>query len=160
MSPLLLHSVLTHVASELKAFPDLYAERGRVIAEEERNARLDTALFVAQLSFPGVPTNLHFFEPRWETGSQRPCGHSPYPELIRYRLMLRRCLESPTPRFGMIMPPKSTSTNATMEFGTMLEIRSVRMLHDGRSLVHTWGVSRFRVLERGTFDGYLVGRIE
>lgn len=74
--------------------------------------------------------------------------------------MLRRCLESPTPRFGMIMPPKSASTNATMDFGTMLEIRSVRMLPDGRSLVHTWGVSRFRILERGTFDGYMVGRIE
>lgn len=57
------------------------------------------------------------------------------------------------------MPPKPTS-NASMEFGTMLEIRSVRMLPDGRSLVHTWGVSRFRVLERGSLDGYMVGRIE
>lgn len=42
----------------------------------------------------------------------------------------------------------------------MLEIRTVRMLPDGRSLVHTWGVSRFRVLERGTLDGYTVGRVE
>lgn len=47
-----------------------------------------------------------------------------------------------------------------MEFGTMLEIRGVRMLHDGRSLVNTWGGSRFRILERGTLDGYMVGRIE
>jgi Lon protease-like protein len=74
--------------------------------------------------------------------------------------MLRRCLESPTPRFGMVMPPKSASSNVTMEFGTMLEIKGVRMLPDGRSLVHTWGVSRFRILERGTLDGYMVGRIE
>jgi len=74
--------------------------------------------------------------------------------------MLRRCLESPTPRFGMIMPPTSASSNVSMDFGTMLEIRKVRMLHDGRSLVHAWGVSRFRVLERGTLDGYVVGRIE
>ena len=73
--------------------------------------------------------------------------------------MLRRCLESPTPRFGMIMPPKSAS-NVSMDFGTMLEIRSVKMLPDGRSLVHTWGVSRFRILERGTLDGYMVGRVE
>lgn len=74
--------------------------------------------------------------------------------------MLRRCLESPTPRFGIIMPPKTASTSVNMDFGTMLEIRQVKMLHDGRSLVHTWGVSRFRVLERGTLDGYMVGRVE
>ena len=74
--------------------------------------------------------------------------------------MLRRCLELPTPRFGMVMPPKSASTNVTMEFGTMLEIRSVRELHQGRSLVQTWGVSRFRILEKGMLDGYMVGRIE
>ena len=73
--------------------------------------------------------------------------------------MLRRCLESTPPRFGMIMPPRSAS-NVSMDFGTMLEIRSVRMLSDGRSLVHTWGVSRFRILERGSLDGYMVGRIE
>jgi len=58
------------------------------------------------------------------------------------------------------MPPRTVSTNVTMEFGTMLEIRGVRMLHDGRSLVNTWGGSRFRILERGTLDGYMVGRIE
>jgi len=34
------------------------------------------------------------------------------------------------------------------------------MLHDGRSLVQTWGVSRFRVLESGMRDGYMVGRVE
>lgn len=56
------------VVSELEAFPELYAERGKLIAEEERNARLDTPLFVCQLSFPGVPTNLHFFEPRYKMG--------------------------------------------------------------------------------------------
>jgi len=85
---------------------------------------------------------------------------SPNVEPIRYRLMLRRCLESPTPRFGMVMPPKSTSTNAGMDFGIMLEIRCVKMLPDGRSLVQTLGGSRFRILERGTLDGYAVGRIE
>lgn len=74
--------------------------------------------------------------------------------------MLRRCLESPTPRFGMIMPPKSASSRASMDFGTMLEIERVRMLPDGRSLVQTCGVSRFRILERGMLDGYMVGRVE
>ena len=80
--------------------------------------------------------------------------------MIRYRLMLRRCLESPTPRFGVVMPPKTASSRISVEFGTMLEIRTVKMLPDGRSMVYTLGVSRFRILERGTLDGYLVGRVE
>ncbi|KZT24500.1 hypothetical protein NEOLEDRAFT_1134878 [Neolentinus lepideus HHB14362 ss-1] len=124
----------------LKAFPEAYAERGRTIEEEEKAARLDTPLFVCQLSFPGMPTLLHIFEPR-------------------YRLMLRRCLSS-TPLFGMIMPPRSSASGSQTEYGTMLEIRSVQMLPDGRSMVETWGVWRFRILERAIVDGYLVGRIE
>ncbi|EIN10633.1 LON-domain-containing protein [Punctularia strigosozonata HHB-11173 SS5] len=130
-----------------KAFPELYRERGEAIEAEERDARLDTPIFVAQLSFPGMPTLLHFFEPR-------------------YRLMLRRCLESPNPSFGMIMPPRAPTSTAAggtagdFGYGTMLEIRSVQMLRDGRSMVETWGTYRFRIVERGTLDGYMVGRIE
>ena len=76
--------------------------------------------------------------------------------------MLRRCLESPTPQFGMIMPPRATPTGLPSdgEYGTMLDIRSVQMLPDGRSLVETWGSFRFRILERSSSDGYAVGRIE
>jgi len=74
--------------------------------------------------------------------------------------MLRRCLESPSPRFGMIMAPKPGAGSPLSEYGTMLEIRSVQMLSDGRSMVETWGSFRFRLLERGTLDGYMVGRIE
>ncbi|KAF8897554.1 PUA-like domain-containing protein [Infundibulicybe gibba] len=125
----------------LKAFPDIYTERHDAIESEERDARLDTPIFVCQLSFPGTPTLLHFFEPR-------------------YRLMLRRCLEQPNPRFGMIMPPKAGAPSPHVDYGTMLEIRSVQMLPDGRSMVETWGTHRFRILERGTLDGYMVGRIE
>lgn len=72
--------------------------------------------------------------------------------------MLRRCLESPYPRFGMIMSPKAGSPQT--DYGVMLEIRSVQMLPDGRSMVETWGSTRFRILERGTLDGYMVGRVE
>lgn len=130
----------------LKAYPDSYAARGHAIAVEERDARLDTPIFVAQLSFPGMPTLLHFFEPR-------------------YRLMLRRCLEAPSPVFGMIMPPRAApisgiGVDGGCEFGTMLEIKSVQMLPDGRSMVETWGTHRFRILERGTLDGYMIGRVE
>ncbi len=48
----------------LKAFPAPYAERGSMIEAEERDTRLDTPIFVCQLSFPGMPTMLHLFEPR------------------------------------------------------------------------------------------------
>ncbi|KAF8204996.1 LON-domain-containing protein [Pholiota molesta] len=129
----------TIMAIILKAYPLLYQERGDAIEEEERHARLNTPIFVCNLTFPGIPTFLHFFEPR-------------------YRLMLRRCLESPYPRFGMIMSPKAGSPQT--DYGVMLEIRSVQMLPDGRSMVETWGSTRFRILERGTLDGYMVGRVE
>jgi Lon protease-like protein len=144
------HSSCIHLIScspaVLKAYPESYNGRGQVIATEEHDARLSTPIFVGQLSFPGVPTLLHFFEPR-------------------YRLMLRRCLEAPTPTFGMIMPPRAApvaglGVDAGTEFGTMLEIRSVQMLPDGRSMVETWGTHRFRILERGSLDGYMIGRVE
>ncbi|KAG8968560.1 hypothetical protein FRC03_006960 [Tulasnella sp. 419] len=108
---------------------------------QERIARLDTPIFVCQLSFPGMPTLLHFFEPR-------------------YRLMLRRCLQSPNPAFGIVMPPQGPVGNEGNDYGTMLEIVSVQMLPDGRSMVETRGTYRFRIVERGNLDGYLVGRIQ
>lgn len=57
------------------------------------------------------------------------------------------------------MPPRVVGSPGN-DYGTMLEIRSVQMLPDGRSVVETWGTHRFRILERGTLDGYMVGRIE
>jgi hypothetical protein len=48
----------------LKAFSPAYIERGEIVQQEERDARLDTPIFVCQLSFPGIPTFLHFFEPK------------------------------------------------------------------------------------------------
>ncbi|KAI9000971.1 hypothetical protein BD414DRAFT_473210 [Trametes punicea] len=131
----------------LEAFPDAYAERGATIEAEEHDARLNTPVFVCQLSFPGMPTMLHFFEPR-------------------YRLMLRRCMESPNPSFGMIPPPRAASSSSAgvsstgNDYGTMLAIRNVHTLPDGRSLVETWGTWRFRIMERGTLDGYMVARVE
>lgn len=84
-----------------------------------------------------------------------------FTHIRRYRLMLRRCLEAGPgrARFGMIMPSRPGSS-ATVEYGTMLEIRSVQTLNDGRSMVETWGTYRFRILERGSLDGYMVGRVE
>ena len=76
--------------------------------------------------------------------------------------MLRRCLETPHPCFGMVPSPRASATTSSPgnEFGTMLEIRNVQMLPDGRSVVETWGSYRFRIMERGVLDGYMVGRVE
>jgi len=46
------------------------------------------------------------------------------------------------------------------KYGTMLYIVDIHLLPDGRSLIETVGVSRFRVLRSGTRDGYTVGKVE
>lgn len=77
--------------------------------------------------------------------------------------MLRRCFQksNTNPSFGMIMPPTVAGGRSSgNDFGTMLEIKSVKMLHDGRSIVETRGTYPFRIMERGTMDGYMVARIE
>ncbi|CAD6891126.1 unnamed protein product [Tilletia laevis] len=123
--------------------PSLYTERRLAAELDEAKARLSAPIFVCTLAYPEMPTVLHIYEPR-------------------YRLMVRRCLESGNPRFGMVMPARTSSPNAPgmYEYGTMLEIRSVQMLPDGRSMIETVGSYRFRVLETGTLDGYTVGRVE
>lgn len=128
----------------LTGFPQESTERREAIERDERDSRLDTPLFICTLAFPGMPTILHVFEPR-------------------YRLMLRRCVESGTPRFGMLLPARGTgnpSLQGVMEYGTMLDIKSIQMLPDGRSMVETVGSYRFRLLEKGSLDGYTVGRVE
>lgn len=125
-------------------FANEYDDRTAAIERDERDARLDTPIFVCTLAFPGMPTILHVFEPR-------------------YRLMIRRCIESSNPRFGMVLPNRGTGAphlQGVMEYGTMLEIQSVQMLPDGRSMVETVGTHRFKLLEKGSLDGYTVGRIE
>ena len=143
--------------SVLRAFPEAHAERERVIEQEERHSRLDTPIFVCQLSFPGLPNVLHFYEPRYilyPSGQYRltPC---------RYRLMLRRCVQTPDACFGMIMPLTAAGGRSTgNDFGTMLKITGIKQHNDGRFLVETRGIYRFRIIERDTLDGYIVARIE
>ncbi|KAG8993107.1 hypothetical protein FRB90_000790 [Tulasnella sp. 427] len=66
---------------------------------------------------------------------------------------------TPNPAFGMIMPPRTNAPPDAEEYGTMLEIKSVQMLPDGRSMVETRGTHRFRIAEKGVLDGYMVARI-
>lgn len=130
-------------SSNVWGMSTMYEERKLAIENEERESLLSTPIFVCTLGFPYMPTILHIFEPR-------------------YRLMIRRCLESGHPRFGMVMHSQdmSSSTPGMSTYGTMLEIKSAQMLPDGRSMIETVGSHRFRVKEKGSLDGYTVGRIE
>jgi Lon protease-like protein len=116
-------------------------------AEKHEDLELDTPIFVCTLSFPSIPTFLHIFEPR-------------------YRLMIRRALESGDRKFGMVLhnstrqPQGTLGSVAYYEYGTMLEIINMQLLPDGRSVIETVGVSRFRVLKDGELDNYKVGKIE
>lgn len=129
--------------------PEALAARAEA-AELERNPgtqELDMPLFICTLSFPDVPTFLHIFEPR-------------------YRLMIRRAIESGDRKFGMLLHNSSREPQGELgpvnfyEYGTLLHIESMHLMPDGRSLIETVGVSRFRVLKHGTLDGYTIGKIE
>ncbi len=129
--------------------PDAIVARAEAVRLEEthRTGDLDTPLFICTLSFPSMPTFLHIFEPR-------------------YRLMIRRAMESGDRKFGMLLHNPSLSSQGELgpcsfyQYGTLLHIISMQLLPDGRSLIETTGVSRFRVLKYGTLDGYTVGHIQ
>ncbi|KAM9330014.1 LON peptidase N-terminal domain and RING finger protein 1 [Gastrophryne carolinensis] len=121
--------------------PEQLLERKRIHEEETfelSNLTENVPMFVCTMAYPTVPCPLHVFEPR-------------------YRLMIRRCLETGTRQFGMCIsdPEKSFA-----DYGCMLQIRHVHFLPDGRSVVDTIGGRRFRVLNRGMRDGYCTADIE
>ncbi|KAG6093701.1 hypothetical protein E4U30_004084 [Claviceps sp. LM220 group G6] len=107
-----------------------------------RHQDLDMPLFVCTLAFPAMPTFLHIFEPR-------------------YRLMIRRALEG-NRTFGMVLPkrPRDGDDQHFHSFGTLLRIIDAQFYPDGRSLVETVGLTRFRVVRYGELDGYTVAKTE
>lgn len=125
------------------------ARRSALIQEESGLNSADTVpLFVCSLSFPTLPMFLHVFEPR-------------------YRLMIRRVMDSGGGKFGMLMVNRNFDHRLGgdgrppfMLYGTMLTIIRFQLLPDGRSLVLAMGLSRFKVIEWGVLDGYDVGKIE
>lgn len=124
----------------------------RFIIPEEINYRLQTNLgdsiingssdvpvFVCTNAFPGVACPLYVYEPK-------------------YRLLVRRCLQSPTKRFAMAsMDPTGTKF---VQYGTILDVKDAVTLEDGRIILTTLGVRRFRVISRGEQDGYDTAKIE
>ena len=131
-------------------FEDQVTARREALAEEELGGDLEMnlPLFICTLSFPTMPTFLHIFEPR-------------------YRLMIRRVVDSGDGKFGMVMYNRRGRTQSDdlgsvpfMQYGTLLMVERYELLPDGRSLVIATGVSRFKVLEAGELDGYHIARTE
>lgn len=127
----------THIlveALELIA-PNEYADR--LVANQNENQVLENnseiPVFVCTNAFPGVACPLYVYEPR-------------------YRLLARRCLQSTSRKFAMIA--KIEGVDAFASYGTLLEVKDAVHLHDGRSILTTVGVSRFKVLQKGEQDGY------
>ncbi|PHH66052.1 hypothetical protein CDD81_577 [Ophiocordyceps australis] len=129
--------VETFWSTELKSRKALLAAEAAL-----RQTELNLPLFVCTLAFPYMPTFLHIFEPR-------------------YRLMIRRALEGDR-TFGMVLPkPQRRSGDAHFcELGTLLRIVNAQFYPDGRSLIETVGLSRFRVVRYGLLDGYTVAKTE
>jgi len=128
-----------------RMLPSEFLNRQRLFEDEmadlnqtRRDGKVEVPVFVCTTSFPHIPCPLHVFEPR-------------------YRLMIRRAMESGAREFGMCIndPNKIFS-----DYGTMVEIRDIQYFADGRSVVDTIGSRRFRVHERGTKDGYNTAVVE
>lgn len=120
---------------------DELAERKKIHEEELKelsNLNQEVPIFVCTMAFPTIPCPLHVFEPR-------------------YRLMIRRSMETGTKQFGMCI---ADDLKGFADHGCMLEVRDVKFFPDGRSVVDTIGVSRFKVLSHGQRDGYNTAKIE
>ncbi|KAF7215337.1 LON peptidase N-terminal domain and RING finger protein 2 [Nothobranchius furzeri] len=120
---------------------DELTERKKIHEEEMTelsNLNQEMPIFVCTMAFPTIPCPLHVFEPR-------------------YRLMIRRAMETGTKQFGMCI---ADELKGFADFGCMLQVRDVKFFPDGRSVVDTIGVSRFKVLNHGQRDGYHTAKIE
>lgn len=131
--------------------PNQVAAARRAIDQDEGDVNDSSQntlpLFVGTAAFPTMPVFLHIFEPR-------------------YRIMLRRVMESREHKFGMVAFNRARRRQGGMgrspflQYGTLMMIERFELLPDGRSLVIATGVSRFRVIKSEMTDGYYVGNIE
>lgn len=110
------------------------------LANAGKDRHHEIPIFVATVAIPSIMCPLHVFEPR-------------------YRLMIRRCMESGTREFGMCLP-LDNAENGYADFGTMLEIRDVEYTSDGRSVVNTIGSRRFKIGSKSVKDGYNTATVE
>ncbi|KAI1330453.1 ATP-dependent protease La domain-containing protein [Xylariaceae sp. FL0255] len=123
---------------------DLVAIRAQAyrLEQETNSGDANIPIFELTLSYPSMPLFLHVFEPR-------------------YRLMVRRAMEGDR-TFGMVarrVVPARGEPNF-MRMGTLMRIVNIEFFPDGRSLLETVGISRFKIINHDTLDGYLTAQIE
>ncbi|XP_022917918.1 LON peptidase N-terminal domain and RING finger protein 1 [Onthophagus taurus] len=120
--------------------PSQYEERLFVNTKEIHvlEHECEVPVFVCTNAFPGVACPLYVYEPR-------------------YRLLARRCLQSSTKQFAMA---GKIENDLFASFGTILEVKDAVHLHDGRSILTTVGVRRFKVLDKGEKDGYDTAKVQ
>lgn len=129
------------------------------LPEDGESLIFEIPVFVCVLALPYLQCPLHVFEPR-------------------YRLMMRRAMESDSRTFGMCSyderieyVTKCRTSNKHQyylidffrnfaDYGTLLYIRGLIYTPDGRSIVDTIGQRRFRIVERGEKDGYCTARVQ
>src|SRR5438105_15431919 len=92
--------------------------------------------------FPGTVLPLHIFEPR-------------------YRQMITDCQREDKP-FGIVLvkPESEFLQEIPYEVGTIIEIRDLHQLPDGRYVLMALGVKRFRILSQHREKPYLSGIVE
>jgi len=110
------------------------------VSERAVSPDMDLPLFICTASYPLQHTYLRIFEPR-------------------YRLMLRRVMETESRTFGMVCHSPQEPNNMS-EYGTVLQIDWLRHTDDMEIIVRTSGLSRFKVKEVRQLDGYWTARID
>ncbi len=92
--------------------------------------------------FPGVVLPLHIFEPR-------------------YRQMIADCQVDQRP-FGIVLaqPGSEPLQEIPYSVGTMVEIRDLHSMEDGRYVLMAMGIKRFRILSHHRQKPYLSGLVE
>jgi ATP-dependent Lon protease len=124
-------------------YPHDYDERKSQF-QEELNELIgnedEIPIFVCTLALPFVSCPLHIYEPR-------------------YRLMIRRAIETGKKQFGMCMYTEQTAYRFT-EYGCLLDITDHQFTSDGRAIIATVGSRRFKVVSTFSKDGYNMAQVE
>jgi len=120
-----------------KHFPIEHNLRKEEMEAETQPANNQLPIFILDLVlFPKMILPLHIFEPR-------------------YRLMMKRCLES-NRQFGVVNVANAKVNGC----GTIALIQTINYLPDGRSHVGTVGTQRFTIKEKWAMDGYMCARVD
>jgi len=118
-------------------FPTALDQRRAQLEQELEEQDTYLPIFVCMLCLPGWPCSLHIFEPR-------------------YRLMVRRCMESGRRMFGMV----AHTPNGPAQHGVILDVSRCQPVPDGRLLVDSVATRRFRIIDSHVKDDYLVAKVE